>query len=268
MKKALVNEKNFFTQHPTFSIQKHQMGIPYLTRKLNEYLVEHVKKCVPLIRSKLNSLIQEKEAEKSQFGMIFDFSDSSTSKGALLISIINKYCKYYTDTLKGEFFINKELCGGAKINTLFDEYRKEMMKMRPFEGLSDQEISISVRNVCGLNHSLIISDKAFEVLVRKEIERFRTPCFECLNKVFHELKSLCGKINVPELEVMTYAKQAIQKIMEKILMNCYRPTEGMLNNIFKIEQGYINTRHPDFIQQREKLLRKIIFISLLFRREY
>ena len=247
MKHALVNEKKFFAEHPTFSVQKNEMGIPYLTRKLNEYLVEHVKKCVPLIRSKLNTLIQEKEAEKSQFGVIFDFSDSSTSKGALLISIINKYCKYYTDTLKGEFFINKELCGGAKINTLFDEYRKEMMKMRPFEGLSDQEISISVRNVCGLSHSLIISDKAFEVLVRKEIERFKTPCFECLNRVFHELKSLCGKINVPELEVMTYAKHAIHKIMEKILMDCYKPTESMLNNIFKIEQGYINTRHPDFI---------------------
>lgn len=35
--------------------------------------------------------------------------------------------------------------------------------------MSDQEISISVRNVCGLSQSLIISDKAFEVLVKKEI---------------------------------------------------------------------------------------------------
>jgi len=260
MKKALLNEKEYFKDHQHFGQFHKRMGIPYLTRRLNEYLVEHVRRCVPLIRQKLDNIIQEKEKERSQYGMIFDFSDSNNSKGALLISIINKYAKYYCDTLKGEFFINRELCGGAKINTLFEEYKREMLKMTPFEGLSDSDISISVRNVCGLNHSLIISDKAFEVLVKKEIERFKTPSYECLNRVFHELKSLCTKITVPELEVMGNAKQAVHKIMEELLKTCLKPTEGMLSNIFRIEQGYINTRHPDFIVQREKLLSRVMII--------
>jgi len=71
--------------------------------------------------------------------------------------------------LKGDFFINNELCGGAKINALLEQFKGDIMNMQPFEGMSDQEISISVRNVCGLSQSLIISDKAFEVLVKKEI---------------------------------------------------------------------------------------------------
>lgn len=181
MLQALNNEKDFFKSHPVFRNYKARMGVPYLTRKLSEYLVEHVRRCVPLIRQKLDNLILEKEKERKNYGVLFDFSDSNTSKGALLISIINKYCKFYIDTLKGDFFINNELCGGAKINALFEQYKSDIMKMQPFEGMSDQEISISVRNVCGLSHSLIISDKAFEVLVKKEILKLQDPAFNCLN---------------------------------------------------------------------------------------
>jgi hypothetical protein len=166
----------------------------------------------------------EKEKERKNYGVLFDFSDSNTSKGALLISIINKYCKHYVDTLKGDFFINNELCGGAKINALFEQYKADVMKMEPFEGMSDQEISISVRNVCGLSHSLIISDKAFEVLVKKEILKLQDPAFNCLNQVFHELKNISTKIKIPEFDVLSNARNAVLKIMSDVLTRCNHPT--------------------------------------------
>jgi replication fork clamp-binding protein CrfC len=256
MIQAINNEKDFFKSHPVFRNYKDRMGVPFLTRKLSEYLVEHVRRCVPLIRQKLDNLIIEKEKERSNYGVLFDFSDSNTSKGALLISIINKYCKFYVDTLKGDFFINNELCGGAKINALFEQYKKEVMAMKPFEGMSDQDISISVRNVCGLSHSLIISDKAFEVLVKKEILKLQDPAFSCLNQVLHELKSITTKIKIPEFDVLSNARNAVLKIMSDVLVRCNHPTQQMLSNIFKIETGYINTKHPEFINMREKLLCK------------
>lgn len=256
MMQALNNEKDFFRTHPVFSKYQPKMGVPYLTRRLSEYLVEHVRRCVPLIRQKLDGLIMEKEKERKNYGVLFDFSDSNTSKGALLISIINKYCKFYVDTLKGDVFINNELCGGAKINALFEQFKSDIMNMQPFEGMSDQEISISVRNVCGLSHSLIISDKAFEVLVKKEIQKLQDPAFNCLNQVFHELKSISGKIKMPEFDVLSNARTAIMKIMNDVLTRCNQPTQQMLNNIFRIETGYINTKHPEFINQRERLLCK------------
>lgn len=214
---------------------------------------------MPLIRQKLEALIVEKEKERSNYGVLFDFSDSSQSKGALLISIINKYCRFYVDTLKGDFFINNELCGGAKINALLEQFKGDIMAMQPFEGMSDQEISISVRNVCGLNQSLIISDKAFEVLVKKEIMKLQDPAFNCLNQVLHELKGITTKIKIPEFDVLSNARNAVLQIMSDILVRCNNPTQMMLTNIFKIETGYINTKHPEFITQRERLLCKFDF---------
>ena len=50
MIQALNNEKDFFKSHPVFRNYQARMGVPFLTRKLSEYLVEHVRRCVPLIR--------------------------------------------------------------------------------------------------------------------------------------------------------------------------------------------------------------------------
>lgn len=161
--------------------------------------------------------------------MIFQFSDSNSSKGALLISIINKYCKVYAGSLNGEIYLEKEVSGGAKISKILGQFRQDMDAMKPFSGLTDQAISMSIRNVCGLSHSLVISDKAFEVLVKKEIESFRTPCFDCLTRVMHELRNLSKGVFVPELEVMGHAKTAIREVMEGLLYDYYKPTEKMIN---------------------------------------
>ena len=81
-----------------------------------------------------------------------------------------------------------------------------------------------MRNVCGLSQSLIISDKAFEVLVKKEILKLQDPAFNCLNQVLHELKSITAKIKIPEFDVLSNARNAVLQIMSDILVRCNHPT--------------------------------------------
>lgn len=56
------------------------------------------------------------------------------------------------------------------------------------------------------------------------------------------------------MELMLHAKQAIKEVMDSLLHDRYRPAEKMLARIFKIEQGFINTMHPDFVKERENFL--------------
>ena len=39
------------------------MGTPYLCRTLNMIIVKHIKKCLPQIRSKITSMLYQKEKE-------------------------------------------------------------------------------------------------------------------------------------------------------------------------------------------------------------
>ena len=52
MERALLEEQEFFRSHPNFRPYCQRMGIPFLTRKLSEYLVEHLRQCAPLIRNR------------------------------------------------------------------------------------------------------------------------------------------------------------------------------------------------------------------------
>ena len=137
MKTAIRNEGAFFDNHPKLTQLRSRMGIPYLTRKLSEYLVEHVKKCLPMIRQKLQALLQEKEAERKNYGLIFTFNTGNVDKGTLLYTIVNKFCKTFSDSLNGNIVNEEELCGGAKINHLLELFKWNMSQLSPLQDLSD-----------------------------------------------------------------------------------------------------------------------------------
>jgi dynamin 1-like protein len=54
---ALNDEKTFFKQNETYGPMSNMCGISYLCRNLNENIIRHVKKCLPVIRSKITSLL-------------------------------------------------------------------------------------------------------------------------------------------------------------------------------------------------------------------
>ena len=113
---------------------------------------------------------------------------------------------------------------------------------------------MAIRNVSGLSSSIVISDKAFEVLVKKQIQKLVKPCFECVSMVFGELKTILHNLKVQELEFLVKAREAVLRVATDILGSCMIPSESMLSNIFRIEIGYINTRNPEFIKLREMLV--------------
>lgn len=84
--------------------------------------------------------------------------------------------------------------------------------------------------------------------------------------MLHELKSITSKIKIPEFDVLNNARNAVLQIMSDILTKCNNPTQLMLQNIFRIETGYINTKHPEFISQRERLMCRSLFaFALIFK---
>ena len=60
---ALKSEASFFQTHSTYAALASRMGTPYLCRTLNMIIVKHIKKCLPVIRSKITSMLYQKEKE-------------------------------------------------------------------------------------------------------------------------------------------------------------------------------------------------------------
>lgn len=63
IKDALVNEDNFFKNSSTYAPLSSRLGTPYLCKTLNVIIVKHIKRCLPIIRSKITSMLYQKEKE-------------------------------------------------------------------------------------------------------------------------------------------------------------------------------------------------------------
>lgn len=63
IREALVAEDTFFKSHGTYAPLASRLGTPYLCRTLNMIIVKHIKKCLPIIRSKITSMLYQKEKE-------------------------------------------------------------------------------------------------------------------------------------------------------------------------------------------------------------
>lgn len=257
-------EANFFNNPKSvFYEHKNRMGTPYLLKQLSSFLSQQIKKCLPLLRTKLQGMIQEKEKEMKNFGKVYETNNDPSSKAAQLISLLNKYNKNFTETLSGEYFIENDLCGGAKINYILDNvFKRKVYELDPYGEMKDDEVQTQIRNVCGLNPSQIISDKAFEILVRKQIEALKGPSLECVMQVYQELRRISVKVSIADFEVFQNLGKAITEVMEDIIKRMLGPTEHMIEQIFKIEKGFINTKHPDFIHQRELILSNRAFNTM------
>ena len=57
IREALIAEDNFFKTSGTYAPLASRMGTPYLCRTLNMIIVKHIKKCLPIIRSKITSML-------------------------------------------------------------------------------------------------------------------------------------------------------------------------------------------------------------------
>ena len=63
IKDALSAEASFFSNSAIYGGIASRMGTPYLCNTLNTIIIKHIKKCLPVIRSKVTAMLYQKEKE-------------------------------------------------------------------------------------------------------------------------------------------------------------------------------------------------------------
>ena len=62
-----------------------------------------------------------------------------------------------------------------------------------------------------------------------------------------ELRKIIYQVKLSEMRRFGHLESQMKSILEKLLAKLVAPTNDMIKNLFEVERGYINTRHPDFI---------------------
>jgi len=63
IREALAAEESFFKTSQIYAPLASKLGTLYLCKTLNVIIVKHIKTCLPIIRSKITSMLYQKEKE-------------------------------------------------------------------------------------------------------------------------------------------------------------------------------------------------------------
>lgn len=120
--------------------------------------------------------------------------------------------------------------------------------MNPFEGLTDVDIRTAIANANGAKGpSLFVPEAAFELLVRKQIERLREPGLQCIDVVYDEIQRIAQLADSTDVSRFPTLRDRMFDVVNRLLRSCVTPAQAMITNLIDVELSYINTSHPDFI---------------------
>ncbi|XP_078124780.1 dynamin-2 isoform X5 [Sander vitreus] len=244
---ALAAERKFFLSHPGYRHMAERMGTPHLQKTLNQQLTNHIRDTLPGLRSKLQSQLLSLEKEVEEYK---NFSpDDPTRKTKALLQMVQQFGVDFEKCIEGsgDQVDTNELSGGAKINRLFHErFPFELVKIVFDEKELRREISHAIKNVHGVRTGLFTPDLAFEVIVKKQIVKLKTPCLKCIDLVIQEL---INTVRQCTNKLSSYPR--LREETERIVTTHVREREGKTKDqvllLIDIELSYINTNHEDFI---------------------
>ena len=247
IEKHLIDEKNFFRAHPSYASMSDKLGMSYLAQRLNTLLIKHIKDTLPILKENINKLLKACREELDSYGEGLDGDLEKMSSSVL--NIIEKYSKDFRETLEGSIETYYEVSVGAKIKEiLFIQFRDTIRKIDSFTSLSDEIISVAIKNATGIRSSLFIPEQAFEMLIKKLVSKLREPSLMCLQQVLDELKQIDQIIRIKEFNIYPNLGATIMQIVDEMLARFAKPAFHMIENLFKVEMTYINIEHPDFIE--------------------
>ena len=252
IKQALAAERSFFENHSSYKHKANYCGTMYLAKRLNQILHNHIKNTLPDIKMRIDQNLKKYQTELTQLGNGDEQSPSST-----VLQTVTEFSNEYKSVLdgQGKDVNSQELSGGARISFVFHEvFANGIRVLDPADRVTDAEIRTLLHNSGGSAPSLFVSSRPFTILLRKQIERFRDPCLRCVQLIYDELIRILNQIlakttfqRYPEL------KRSISKVFIEYLRNRLVPTNSLVEDLIKMEIGYINTAHPDLVSGNDAI---------------
>ncbi|KAH9610144.1 hypothetical protein KSS87_003456, partial [Heliosperma pusillum] len=247
IKDALAAEEKYFRSHPVYVNLSDRCGIPQLARKLNQILGQHIRECLPALRSRLSSQLVSLSKEYMGYREI---PESNADKGTFLLNTLSKYSDAFSSLVegKGEEISTSELSGGARIHYIFQSiFVKSLEEVDPCDGLSNDDIRTAIQNARGPRSAVFVPEVPFEVLVRRQIVRLLDPSLQCARFIYNELVKMSHSCMVSELQRYPVLRRRVDEVVGRFLRHSFEPTKDLITALIEMEMDYINTSHPNFI---------------------
>lgn len=246
---SIAAEHEFFNTHPSYRSMASKLGTEYLSKTLNQILMQHIRARLPDLRARINGLITETEHDLRKLGPQLD----NKEKGPLVLTMMLDFAAKFTGSIDGNaVFTGSELSGGAKIYEIFASvFDKRLNELDPVSRLSVEDVRVAIRNSAGPRASLFVPERAFDILMKPLISAFLSPSQQCVQLTFEELLRLCHTCADLDLKRYPTFKHKLLETLSKMLNEHLQKTTQYIASLIDVQAAYINTSHPRFISTSE-----------------
>lgn len=138
---ALKSEEEFLRKnYPKLALRN---GTAYLAKTLNKLLMQHIRACLPELRTRVNSLLSKNQQILTSLGGPVE------KKGSALLQVIISFSTAYTQTIDGTSrnIETAKVAGGARICFIFHQtFSSALENIKPLHGLSHTDILHAITN--------------------------------------------------------------------------------------------------------------------------
>ena len=262
VKKALEEEKEFFSNHPVYStMPPGYLGTEVLTQKLTKVLFNHIKHFLPEILKETLNRIKDCDDRLKQLGP--STPQDPKFKFQLLWNLVTDFCEIYKNSIKGKFDrrkssrVTKDLAGGAVIKNYFKNLLHEFSgNFEVTEEFSKEQIQEAMARHEGDSIPGFPSVDVFIFLLHPQLEKLKDPVLDCLADVHSYLEQLSHKI----IERIFYRFPSLvgemSEIASQVLLSEKENCRQIVESIIEAEESYIFTNDYDYLAQRTEIVPK------------
>lgn len=253
MADARKAERSFFENSDIYRPLADQSGTEFLSKKLNQLLLNHIRATLPKLKEQVDSLWVENQKQMEVLGML---DDANYDPGAQLLSLIKIFTTTISKTIDGGVTeATKEIMGGARLNYIFYEcFVSYISSFTAVKELTDDYIRINAHNMSGMHATLFPSDNVFIALVKQQIRRLDDPCQKCIGFILEELQNIIA-VSAMKADRFPKLKDEFVRIGRDLLAEYKTTASHHVRTIIDAEHCYINVRHP----QMERLAQEAFF---------
>eukprot|EP01147_Barroeca_monosierra_P008546 gene8546-993_t len=262
IKEALKKEETFFKNH--YPALSRRSGTGHLSRTLNTILLHRIRSTLPILRN----TIMRKQSETSQLlERLGGPLESATDKGHFLLTTLTQFAETFNMCISGSHSAGLRtlpdslpLDAGATVSDIFFRRYAGSLEasfmIHPLRDLTDTKIMQEIKNTVGPRPLLLVPDRAFESLVKRQIQRLEQPSIQCVEDIKNHLSSVLTALCHDQLLHMVQSLRFFPTLVRQIhdvasgfLTSCVPEASKMVRDLIAIEVAYINTDHPDFHEQ-------------------
>lgn len=148
--------------------------------------------------------------------------------------MLNKFSSEFNEAIEGQSrtVSTEELTGGARIRYIFQEtYAARLRQRSPLDGVTLAEFRTALSNASGPRAALFVPEAAFEMLVRRHIERLREPSLQCAELVLQELLRVVAQLESKDLVRFTLLRQKVVEVASRLMKRLLHPASDMINKV-------------------------------------